>query len=151
MTTDPPLRHDAAAIDAVEAEFTTLFNRVRAAMKDYAAQLAPGLTVANYRIISTLDRVGPVHAGRLAELVEMDKSVLSRQLATLGGMGLVTRRPDPSDGRSSVLSVTASTSARLREIGGASTATMHEALRGWPDGDVATLAELLHRVNALRL
>jgi DNA-binding MarR family transcriptional regulator len=140
-----------ASIDAVEAEFATLFNRVRSAMKDYAAQLAPGLTVANYRIISMLERSGSVHAGRLAELLEMDKSVLSRQLTVLASMGLVTRNPDPRDGRSSVLTVTPETARRLNEIRGASTATLHEALRGWPDGDVDALAGLLHRVNALPL
>lgn len=147
----PDPEASSAAIDAVEAEFATLFKRVRAAMKDYAEQLAPGLTVANYRIISTLERGGPVSAGRLAESLEMDKSVLSRQLAVLERMALVTRAPDPHDGRSSTLAVTAETARRLREIRGASTATLHEELRGWPPNDVATLAALLHRVNALPL
>ncbi|NQX13275.1 winged helix-turn-helix transcriptional regulator [Microbacteriaceae bacterium VKM Ac-2855] len=140
-----------APIDAVEAEFATLFNRVRGAMKDYAAQLDPELTVANYRIISTLERIGPVHAGGLAETLEMDKSVLSRQLAMLSTMGLLTRTPDPRDGRSSFLAVTDETARRLQEIRSGSKATLHEALRSWPDGDVSTLAELLHRINALPL
>lgn len=150
MTT-PPLLTTAEAINAVEAEFSTLFNRVRGAMRDYAAKLDPELTPVNYKILSTLDRSGPLHAGALAELLEMDKSVLSRHLAVLDRMRMVTRTPDPRDGRSSILAVTPDTGRRLTEIRSSNQAILHESLRRWPEGDVATLAELLHRINQLSL
>ncbi|PPF09390.1 MarR family transcriptional regulator [Rathayibacter sp. AY1G1] len=138
-----------SAIASVEGELSTLFNRVRAAMRSYAERLHPELTPLGYKTISALERRGPVHSGVLAELLEMDKSALSRQITALDRLGFLERTPDPQDGRATILSVTPATAARLREIRSSNQALMHEELRSWALADVELFASLLHRINDL--
>lgn len=153
MTGTSPTRAPGvdSAIASVEGELSTLFNRVRAAMRSYAERLHPELTALGYKTLSTLERRGPMHSGALAELLEMDKSALSRQITALDRLGFLARTPDPSDGRATILSVTEETAARLREIRSSNQALMHEELRGWPVEEVELFAALLHRINALDL
>ncbi|MBF4462961.1 MULTISPECIES: MarR family winged helix-turn-helix transcriptional regulator [unclassified Rathayibacter] len=138
-----------SAIASVEGEFGTFLHRVRAAMRSYAERLHPELGALGYRTLSTLERYGPMHAGALAELLEMDKSALSRQLTALDRLGFLVRRPDPQDGRATILSLTPATAERLSEIRSSNQAIMHEELRAWDPADVERLAVLLHRINAL--
>ena len=69
----------------------------------------------------------------------------------LDRLGLLSRSPDPADGRSTILSVTPETAERLREIRSSDQAQLHEELRGWGVGEVEQLGRLLHRINALEL
>lgn len=148
--TGPSRSSDAdSAVAAVEGELSTLFNRVRAAMRSYAERLHPELTPLGYKTLSALERRGPVHSGALAELLEMDKSALSRQITALDRLGFLERAPDPRDGRATILSVTPQTAERLREIRSSNQALMHEELRSWDLAEVELFAELLHRINAL--
>jgi DNA-binding MarR family transcriptional regulator len=48
----------------------------------------------------------PRRVSALAELVHSDVSTVSRQVSTLVDLGLVSRGPDPDDGRAQALSVT---------------------------------------------
>lgn len=146
-----PARDVDAAIASVEAELSTLFRRVRAMTRSYAERVHPELTAAGYTTLSALERRGPISSGALAELLETDKSTLSRQITALDRLGLLSRAPDPADGRSTILSVTPATAERLRELRGSDQAQLHEELRGWPDGEVDQLARLLHRITALEL
>lgn len=144
-----PARDVDAAIASVEGELSTLFTRVRAMMRSYAERVHPELTAAGYKTLSALERRGPVSSGALAELLETDKSTLSRQITALDRLGLLSRSPDPADGRSTILSVTPETAERLREIRSSDQAQLHEELRGWGVGEVEQLGRLLHRINAL--
>jgi DNA-binding MarR family transcriptional regulator len=82
----------------------------------------------------------------LASAVGIDVSVASRQVAALERAGYVERRPDPRDGRASLL--------RLTEVGAAALATTR-ALRGtwaassladWDEDDAVRLSELVERL-----
>ncbi|PPF23741.1 MarR family transcriptional regulator [Rathayibacter rathayi] len=138
-----------SAIASVEGELSTLFNRVRASMRSCAERLHPELTSMGYKTLSALERRGPVHSGVLAELLEMDKSALSRQITALDRLGLLERTPDPRDGRATILSVTPATAERLRETRSSKQALMHEELRTWELSDIELFASLLHRINDL--
>ncbi|WKK70725.1 MarR family transcriptional regulator [Rathayibacter oskolensis] len=116
MTPSPSPPGTDAAIASVEGELSTLLNRVRAAMRSYAEQLHPDLTPLGYKILSTLERRGPLSSGALAELLETDKSSLSRQITALDRFGFLKRAPDPGDGRVTILAVGEETAARLVEI-----------------------------------
>ncbi|PPF27593.1 MarR family transcriptional regulator [Rathayibacter tritici] len=138
-----------SGIASVEGELSTLFNRVRASMRSCAERLHSELTPLGYKTLSALERRGPVHSGVLAELLEMDKSALSRQITALDRLGLLARTPDPRDGRATILSVTPATAERLREIRSSNQALMHEELRNWDLCEVELFASLLHRINDL--
>ena len=74
---------------------------------------------------------------------------MSRQVASLVGLGLVDRSADPDDGRAQVLTPSAEGAARLAEIRYARRERWEADLDHWPAEDVATLAELLHRLNRI--
>ncbi|MDY0913949.1 MarR family winged helix-turn-helix transcriptional regulator [Rathayibacter festucae] len=146
---DTGTESSSAAIAAVEGELSTLFNRVRDALRSAAERLHPDLGTAGYRTLAALERRGPMHAGALAELLETDKSSISRQISTLDRLGLLQRSPDPDDGRATILSVPPETAERMRAIRSSRQALMHEELRRWDAGDVELFAVLLRRITAL--
>lgn len=151
MTGTPatPASRVDSAIASVEGELSTLFNRVRAAMRSAAERLHPELSTPGYKTLSALERKGPMHSGALAELLEMDRSALSRQITALDRLGLLVRRPDPADGRATILSLTDDAAERLRAVRSGSQAQMHEELRRWSPQEIELFAGLLHRINAL--
>ena len=79
----------------------------------------------------------------------LDKSTVSRQVSTLVALGLVTREADPADGRAQVLNTSPEGAARLSRIRDARRARWEADLADWPTEDVATLGELLARLNRL--
>lgn len=139
------------SIGAIETQFSVLFARVRAAMKHYAEQLAPDLPPSCFKVLNTIDRQGPIHAGELAAQLEIDKSSLSRQLAVLDSYGFLERVADPADGRAKFLSLTPETTAKLADIRSSKQASMHENLRMWTADDLTTFARLLDRINSVPL
>ncbi|HEY0127069.1 MAG TPA: MarR family winged helix-turn-helix transcriptional regulator, partial [Blastococcus sp.] len=77
----------------------------------------------------------------------LDKSTVSRQVASLVDLGLVDRAADPVDGRAQVLRPSAEGSARLARIREVRRARWEADLGDWPAADIATLGELLARLN----
>lgn len=137
------------AIAAVEEQFTGLYRQMKARMRQRASLVHPDLPVMGYVILSTLKRCGATHAGVLVEALDMDKSLLSRQLRTLEELGLVEREPDPTDKRSSILSLSRIGLERVTTVQAADRAALYGQLRDWEVGDLNQLAGLLGRVNEL--
>jgi DNA-binding MarR family transcriptional regulator len=104
-----------------------------------------GVERAAYVLLARLVLEGPRRSNALAESVHSDPSTVSRQVAGLVRAGLVERRPDPEDGRATLLAPTpeglrvfeANRDRRNHEI---SDMTDH-----WDEDDRVRLAELLER------
>jgi DNA-binding MarR family transcriptional regulator len=58
-------------------------------------------------VLHTLSRVGPCRLSDLVRTEQIKKPALTSALAKLERDGLIERRPDPRDGRASMLSLTA--------------------------------------------
>jgi DNA-binding MarR family transcriptional regulator len=105
-----------------------------------------GVERAAYVLLARLVLEGPRRSNALAESVHSDPSTVSRQVAGLVRAGLVERRPDPEDGRATLLAPTpeglrvfeANRDRRNREISGM---TEH-----WDEADRVRLVELLERL-----
>jgi len=105
-----------------------------------------GVERAAYVLLARLVLDGPRRSNTLAESVHSDPSTVSRQVAGLVRAGLVERRPDPEDGRATLLAPTpeglrvfqANRDRRNREI---SDVTAH-----WDEVDRRRLVELLERL-----
>lgn len=134
----------------LEREIALMLRRSRAISSRLAAELHPDLDGAAYGLLALLQDAGPLRASDLVARLGLDKSTVSRQVGTLVQLGLVDRAADPADGRAQVLTPSAEGSARLSRIREARRARWEEDLAGWPLADVGTLADLLHRFNALR-
>jgi DNA-binding MarR family transcriptional regulator len=138
-----------AAIVSVEEQFGTMYRRIKASMRRRATQVHPELQVMGYVILTTLGKCGPTHAGVLAETLDIDKGLLSRQLQALEKLDLLVRESDPADKRAVILTLSPAAVERVNEVRAADRGVLHEQLRDWEVDDLEKLAELLSRVNAL--
>jgi DNA-binding MarR family transcriptional regulator len=131
----------------LEREIGLLLRRARAIQTRLASELHPDLDGASYGLLALLQDAGPLRASDLVARLGLDKSTVSRQVANLTTLGLVDRTADPDDGRAQVLTPSAEGSARLARIREARRARWEQDLSDWPADDVATLGELLARLN----
>ena len=138
-----------AAFVELEREIGLLLRRSRAISSRLAGQLHPDLDGAAFGLLALLQDAGPLRASDLVARLGLDKSTVSRQVASLVGLGLVDRSADPDDGRAQVLTPSAEGAARLAQIRDARRERWEADLGHWPAQDVATLAELLHRLNRI--
>jgi DNA-binding MarR family transcriptional regulator len=133
----------------LEREIALLLRRARAISARLAGELHPDLDGAAYGLLALLQDTGPLRASDLVTRLGLDKSTVSRQVSTLVDLGLVERAADPVDGRAQVLTPSAEGSARLAAIREVRRARWEADLASWPAEDVATLAELLGRLNGI--
>ena len=138
-----------AAFVELEREIGLLLRRSRAISSRLAGQLHPDLDGAAFGLLALLQDAGPLRASDLVARLGLDKSTVSRQVASLVGLGLIDRSADPDDGRAQVLTPSAEGAARLAQIRDARRERWEADLGHWPAEDVATLAELLHRLNRI--
>jgi DNA-binding MarR family transcriptional regulator len=82
-----------------------LSNRIsRAIARRYAK--AFDLTIPEWRVIAVLGRRSGLTAKEIAEATEMDKVAVSRAVARLAAAKRLAARPDPTDARRQLLSLT---------------------------------------------
>ncbi|MFD1212910.1 MarR family winged helix-turn-helix transcriptional regulator [Arthrobacter sp. GCM10027362] len=138
----------AALISDVEHEFSRLVTGARAWIRGQAAAIDPGLLPFDFKILAVLDRRGPLQQGRLADLLAADKSMVSRSVRRLAGLGLAERLPDPEDGRAFLLRLTEEGTRRFREAGRTERELLTSRLMGWEPDELRRLADLLGKLNS---
>ncbi|WP_369135121.1 MarR family winged helix-turn-helix transcriptional regulator [Modestobacter sp. I12A-02662] len=138
-----------AAFVALEREVALLLRRSRAISGRLGGELHRGLDGAAYGLLVLLDDAGALRASDVVTRLGLDKSTVSRQVASLVDLGLVDRAADPADGRAQVLSISVEGHRRLAQLRDARRARWEADLSDWAPHDVATLAELLGRLNRL--
>jgi len=138
----------AEALAEVEEQMMELAAYVRGAMRDAALRIDSALQPFGLKILRTLRRCGPTHASALAELLEVDRSVISRQARLLEDLGLLEFAADPSDGRARFLAATPLAIEKMSAIPGGDKSFVHARLAGWPEADLHQFAQLLKRLNS---
>ncbi len=76
------------------------------------ADLSPSLTSA----LASIEGHGPVTPSELASCERVQRPTITRVLTRLTELGLIERAADPADGRSTLVSITPSGRAVLREL-----------------------------------
>jgi len=107
------------------------------------------LTPTALAALATVERHGPLMPSELAEIERIKRPTATRTLRGLEEAGLVERTPDPDDGRSALVSVTAAGRERLRRLRGRKNAFLARRMRDLPAADLRTLeraAEILEQV-----
>jgi DNA-binding MarR family transcriptional regulator len=84
----------------------------------------------------------------LAALVGRDHSTVSRQVARLGDLGLVERRPSASDGRVRLLKPTAAGQLMLEEFARTRRQLLQEHFSDWSDEERTQVLHLLGKMIA---
>ncbi|MFE3291230.1 MarR family winged helix-turn-helix transcriptional regulator [Rhodococcus sp. NPDC059234] len=134
----------ATAEDLVEEVF--LFGRVLRNV--LVAGSDDGLPPALLGVLHVLVTVGPCRQNELANHLCVSQSSLSRQIADLVDAGFVERRPDPVDGRASLVQLSESGAELLNKNKEDRADRLHDLLAGWSQDEAdAALASLRHLKN----
>ncbi|MCR2802100.1 MarR family transcriptional regulator [Microbacterium sp. zg-Y818] len=106
-----------------------------------------GLTIdaGDIRPIYTLGRVGPIRAGDLAADLRLTRPTMSKQLARLETAGLVTKSPDPDDGRASIVALSPEGERVFALLVQRGREMVDEAMRGWDAAERGRFAALTSR------
>jgi DNA-binding MarR family transcriptional regulator len=113
-----------------------------------AAQLYGELPSFGWALLLPLERDGGQRCSALAATAGIDVSVASRQIAVLERAGYVERRPDPLDGRASLLSLTPAGTDAIAATRALRQEWALGALASWDEDDARTLSDLLDRLVA---
>lgn len=136
------------AIEEIEQELGVLFRRGRALSHELAETVHPGLEPGHYAFLARLEEIGAGRPSELAAYFHIGKATAGRQLTCLESLGLVTRRPDPEDGRAHLLELTPEGKARMHAARAQRRETFLTRLSTWEEQDLSSLARLLSRFNA---
>ncbi|WP_395361708.1 MarR family winged helix-turn-helix transcriptional regulator [Streptomyces sp. YH02] len=98
-------------------------------------------------VLALVKHHGDMRMSRLAELMAVDMSVCSRQVAHTVEHGWIERLPDPDDKRSRILRLTDAGHAMLGELDRRVTEAFSRHLAEWSDDDVELLTHLLVRLR----
>lgn len=108
-------------------------------------EISPTLSAA----LATIDVHGPVTPSELAERERVKRPTATRTIANLEKLGLVSRTPDPSDGRGSLVAATPEGRALMKRMRTRKNAYLASRIRDLPADELETLehaAEILERL-----
>jgi len=101
-----------------------------------------------YWLLVRVSETAPARLSDVAGDVDLDLSTVSRQVRTLVDAGLITKVPDPADGRAALLSLTDQGAAVLEAVSESRRRALAEAIAGWTDEERNALASGLLRLGS---
>lgn len=145
------------SILAVEQEFARMVAGARRAMRARATAMDPSLLPFDFKVIGALwhhdthdHSVPGVTAKELVDMLETDKSMVSRSLKRLEEIGFVQREQDPRDARAQLIRLTSAAADAYESTSRTQRAVVQERLRSWSTEQVQQLAQLLLKLNGPR-
>jgi DNA-binding MarR family transcriptional regulator len=138
-----------AAAEGVERELVMLFRRARNLSTTVAAHVHPDLDSASYSLLLMIDDAGPLRGMDVADRTGLDKSTVSRQIATLVDLNLLERVPDPDDGRARRIQLSDLGRERLAKVRAERRKHLHGQFASWSTEDLKDLARLLTKLNTM--
>ncbi|MFS8046736.1 MarR family winged helix-turn-helix transcriptional regulator [Rhizobium sp. BR 314] len=134
-------------LDELAGGLLDIVNFLNAPQRDEALLRAAGVELdrALFPLLARLGMQGPLGVAELAEQVGRDYTTVSRQLARLDSLGLVTRSPDTEDRRRSIAEITEEGNERFRAVREARRRALTQVLAAWTDEDRQSLTRLLRR------
>jgi DNA-binding MarR family transcriptional regulator len=124
---------------------------LRSARRLRAEKSDADLSDGQYSVLAVLDRDGPLTPGELAGHERVQPPSMTRTLATLADLGLVSRDEHPGDRRQVLVALTAEGTATLRETRRRRDAWLARRLAELTPAERATLAaasDILVRIAA---
>lgn len=112
MPTTPTLtRSDVTLAASLRIAVARLSRRLQNQRGDHT------LTANQTAVLGTLKRGGPLSPHRLAELEKVQPPSMTRTLASLESLGLISRSMHPQDGRQSIVTITDRARTLMEEDG----------------------------------
>ena len=95
-----------AALKTVEHQISVFWRRARSVSHQLSRQVHPDMEPAAYGLLTVIRREGPIRLTDLALNIGVGKPSVSRQIAFLESIGLVSKEADPLDGRAQAIRLT---------------------------------------------
>jgi DNA-binding MarR family transcriptional regulator len=137
-----------SALTAVEHQLSLFLRRARSVSQQLSRQVHPDMEPAAYGLLSVIRRKGPIRLTELASCIGVGKPSVSRQIAFLESLGLVSKEADPLDGRAQSIRLTAKGEDKMHQVQDARRELFRERLSEWPAEDLQTLAAYMGKLNA---
>lgn len=138
----------AEAMRGIDREVRAMLHAVRRTSMDSARLIHPELQATAYAVLLFVADNEPTRAADIVERFGIDKGTISRQIAHVQELGLVTRSCDPGDRRAQTLRLTPDGKARIDTVAEQRRAEAADHLAGWTAVDLTRFAEILGRFNA---
>src|SRR3954468_6782640 len=135
-----------ATCERITASLSALIRAGRHISARAATQINGELPSFGWALLLPLERDGEQRCSALAAQAGVDVSVVSRQVAALERAGFVERRPDPRDGRASLIGLTPAGTGALPATRAERAHWAAAALPGWDEQDAERLGDLLDRL-----
>lgn len=124
--------------------------RVMRLSRNLRRQAGTGLSASLLSALTTVERKGPMTIGRLADAEQVRPPTMTKVVASLVEQGLVTREPDPLDGRVAWVMATPEGRSLLRRTRRRSDAYLATRLRSLDREELLVLeraSRLLERLS----
>jgi DNA-binding MarR family transcriptional regulator len=110
------------------------------------ADTDPALSATDAWLLGRITDTGPVRLSELAAWQEVDRSTMTSQVRRLEAMGLVSRAPDPLDGRAVLVRATRTGAARHRRTKRTARTVYAALLSDWSEEDLRQAARVATRL-----
>src|SRR3712207_7355240 len=137
-----------ATTDRLAAGLASLLRTGRHLGHRVSTELYGDLPSFGWALLVPLEQDGEQRCSALAARAGVDVSVASRQLTALERSGHVERRPDPHDGRASLVHLTDEGARALAATRALRAQWAGTALADWDEDDARVLSGLLERLAA---
>jgi DNA-binding MarR family transcriptional regulator len=137
-----------AALRTVEHQISLFWRRGRSMSQRLSRQVHPDMEPAAYGLLTVIRREGPIRLTELASCIGVGKPSVSRQIAFLESIGLVSKEADPLDGRAQTISLTPKGEEKMHQVQDARREVFRERLGEWPVEELQTLAAYMAKLNA---
>ncbi|ACL39449.1 transcriptional regulator, MarR family [Pseudarthrobacter chlorophenolicus A6] len=137
-----------SALQNVEHQISLFWRRARAISNQLSREVHPDMEPAAYGLLSVIRKEGTIRLTDLAINIGVGKPSVSRQIAFLEGLGLVSKEADPLDGRAQAIRLTPKGEEKMHEVQDARRQVFRERLGEWPLDDLQELARYMAKLNA---
>lgn len=144
MSSDEP----GDVISGIISEFSDVLAFSRTRWARYADEAHEDLSGVSIIVLQFIKKKGPVTATGLSQMLDMDKSLVSRQVAKLRDLGLVVATEAQEDRRVLLLTVSDKAKELAAHIRESWASAYRERFAGWSEEELETLRAGLHRFNA---
>lgn len=142
------LEHDLATEDGSIAVLEHELGQLARVLEAMQRKRAYPLDRAQYLLLRVLEMQGAISTAALAELLLLDDSTVTRQIAAMEAADLVARKPNPNDGRSTLLHATKQGLAVARKMRRMRLDRIAHLVEDWTRGERDRLATLVTKLNA---
>ncbi|MBT2530577.1 MarR family transcriptional regulator [Arthrobacter sp. ISL-48] len=138
-----------AALKTVEHQISVFWRRARSVSHQLSRQVHPDMEPAAYGLLTVIRREGTIRLTDLALSLGVGKPSVSRQIAFLESIGLVSKEADPLDGRAQSIRLTEKGEEKMHQVQDARRQVFRERLGEWPLEELQTLAQYMAKLNAI--